>query len=92
MLSLGVEEAACLSVITEAEIRYCRAKRPEAVALREQMEWLLAAIRILPWGRNEARIYGELRSRLEVEGKTLGTMDMQIAAHAVAADAVLVTE
>jgi len=52
---------------------------------------LLAAIRILSWGREEARVYGELRASLEAAGKTLGSMDMQIAAHAVAVSAVLVT-
>jgi len=91
MLSLGADEAVCLSVLTEAEIRYGLARRPEAVALRERMEWLMAAIRILPWGRDEARVYGQLRANLESAGKTLGTMDMQIAAHAVAVSAVLVT-
>jgi tRNA(fMet)-specific endonuclease VapC len=91
MLSLGADEAACISVITEAEIRYGLAKRPEAFALKERMDWFLAAIRILPWGREEARVYGGLRASLEAIGKTLGTMDLQIAAHAVAVGAVLVT-
>ena len=91
MLSLGEEEVACLSVITEAEIRYGLARRPEATALRERMEWFLAAVNVMPWGRDEARAYGELRAKLESEGKTLGNMDLQIAAHAIAARAVLVT-
>jgi tRNA(fMet)-specific endonuclease VapC len=85
------DEVVCLSVITEAEIRYGLAKRPEATALHERMEWFLAAVKVLPWGRDEARAYGALRAKLESAGKTLGNMDMQIAAHAIATGAVLVT-
>ena len=91
MLNLEKDEVVCLSVITEAEIRYGLAKRPDATALRERMEWFLAAVQVLPWGREEAKAYGSLRAKLESAGKTLGNMDMQIAAHAIAAGAVLVT-
>lgn len=91
MLNLEEDEIVCLSAITEAEIRYGLAKRPEATALRERMEWFLAAVKVLPWGREEARAYGALRARLEFAGKTLGNMDLQIAAHAIAASATLVT-
>jgi len=91
MLNLGEDEAVCLSVITEAEIRYGLAKRPEATALRERMEWFLAAVTVLPWGREEAKVYGELRARLELAGLPLGNLDLQIAAHAVAVGATLVT-
>jgi tRNA(fMet)-specific endonuclease VapC len=91
MLNLEEDEVICLSVITEAEIRYGLAKRPEAVALRERMEWFLAAVKVLAWGRDEARAYGSLRAKLESSGKTLENMDMLIAAHAIATSAVLVT-
>jgi tRNA(fMet)-specific endonuclease VapC len=91
MLNLKENEAVCISVMTEAEIRYGLAKKPEAVALRERMEWFLGAIKVLPWGREEARAYGVLRAKLESAGKTLQNMDMQIAAHGIAAGAVLVT-
>jgi tRNA(fMet)-specific endonuclease VapC len=91
MLNPEKDEAVCLSVITEAEIRYGLAKRPEAIALHERMEWFLGAVRVLPWGRDEARAYGALRAKLESAGKTLENMDMQIAAHAIATGAVLVS-
>jgi tRNA(fMet)-specific endonuclease VapC len=91
MLNLEKDVVVCLSVITEAEIRYGLAKRPEATALRERMEWFLAAVKVLPWGRDEAKVYGELRAKLESAGKTLENMDLQIAAHAIAAGATLVT-
>jgi tRNA(fMet)-specific endonuclease VapC len=91
MLNLGEDEVVCVSVITEAEIRYGLAKRPEATALRERMEWFLAAVQVLPWGREEAKAYGALRAKLELTGQALENMDMQIAAHAIAAGATLVT-
>src|ERR1035441_5971453 len=91
MLNLKEDEVVCLSVITEAEIRFGLAKRPEAVALRERMEWFLSAVKVLPWGSEEAKAYGALRARLESSGKSLENMDLQIAAHAVATGAVLVT-
>jgi predicted nucleic acid-binding protein len=48
MLNLGNEAMVCLSAITEAEIRYDLAKRPEATALRERMDWFLTAVKVLP--------------------------------------------
>jgi tRNA(fMet)-specific endonuclease VapC len=90
MLNLEKDEVVCLSVITEAEILYGLARRPDAAALRERMEWFLAAVKVLPWGREEAKAYGALRARLESTGATLENMDMQIAAHAIASGAVLV--
>jgi tRNA(fMet)-specific endonuclease VapC len=43
-----------------------------------------SAVKVLPWGREEAKAYGALRAKLESSGKTLENMDMQIAAHAIA--------
>lgn len=84
-------ESACLSSITEAELRYEIAKRPGMVELARAVDLFLAKIEVLPWRREEARIYGLLRATQEATGKTLGNLDLLIAAHAVAAGAVLVT-
>ena len=84
-------ESACLSSITEAELRYGIAKRPGMTELAKAVELFLAKIEVLPWRREEARIYGRLRATQEATGKTLGNLDLLIAAHAVAAGAVLVT-
>lgn len=46
---------------------------------------------ILPWDSEEAIAYGDLRANLEFPGRTLGNMDILIAAHAIAVKAVLVT-
>ncbi len=85
------EDTVCISSITEAEIRYGMAKRPEAHALRAAVEGLLFKLRVLPWGSGEAAAYGDLRADLETKGISLAAMDMLIAAHAIAEGAVLVT-
>ena len=89
--TLGVGEAVCISSITEAELRYGLARRPAAQALRASVERLLHKLNILPWGSKEAAAYGMLRAKLEVAGIGLSQLDLQIAAHAVAVGAVLVT-
>ena len=82
--------AVCISSITEAEVRYGLARRPAAHALRAAVEGLLFKLPVLAWGSHEAAAYGELRARLEKAGITLSEMDLLIAAHALAAGAVLV--
>jgi len=91
LLALKDDEVAAISAITEAEIRYGLAKRPEATALKALMEGFLASIQVLPWDRDEADAYGRVRAKLEKNGISLGSMDMMIAAHASASGAVLVT-
>ena len=88
---LGDDEVGCISIITEAEIRYGLAKRPGAHVLGAAIEGFLSKIQILPWNREEALIYGVLRASLESSGTTLESLDMLIAAHAIAVGAVLVT-
>jgi len=89
--ALGEGEMVCISSITEAELRYGLAKRPEARQLRKAIEGLLFRLRILAWGSKEAAAYGELRAKLEAAGITLSELDLQIGAHALAIGAVLVT-
>jgi tRNA(fMet)-specific endonuclease VapC len=89
--TLGVDETVCISSITEAELRYGLARRPAARALRASIERLLLKLNILPWGSKEAAAYGALRAKLEVAGISLSQLDLQIASHAVAVGAVLVT-
>lgn len=89
--ALGAGDVACISSITEAEVRYGLAKRPQAHALRAAIEGLLFKLRIFPWGSNEAAAYGNLRAKLEAAGTVLSELDLLIAAHAIAVRAVLVT-
>ena len=91
LVALSGNEVAAVSTITVAEIRYGLAKRPEATALKSLVNSFLASIQVLPWGTDEAEVYGSVRAKLEKKGVTLGNMDMMIAAHAIVAKAMLVT-
>ena len=91
MAKLRGDNLVCVSVITEAEIKYGLAKRSPSIKVRNSLEGFLASVEILPWGRDQADAYGLIRAKLEVAGKTLESMDLMIAAHAVSLDAVLVT-
>ena len=91
LLTLKDDEVAAVSAVTEAEIRYGLAKRPEATALKALMDGFLASIQIFSWDRDEADAYGRIRAKLEKNGISLENMDMMIAAHAAATGAVLVT-
>jgi tRNA(fMet)-specific endonuclease VapC len=84
-------ERVCLSVVTEAELLYGVARRPDATKLRVAVDEFLAAIDVLPWTGATARRYAALRADLERRGRSLAALDLMIAAHAVERDAVLVT-
>jgi tRNA(fMet)-specific endonuclease VapC len=55
------------------------------------MHAALAGLKVLPWTSEAAHAYGVLRASNEVLGISVGSLDMLIAAHAIAEGAVLVT-
>ncbi|WP_255538718.1 type II toxin-antitoxin system VapC family toxin [Polynucleobacter sp. Latsch14-2] len=81
----------CLSVISEAELLYGLAKKPHATNLHQVVQEFLKRIEVLAWNSDVAEHYAILRADLEAKGAVLGSLDMQIAAHAFEAGAVLVT-
>ncbi len=85
MASLGI------SVITEAELYYGLAKRPEAKRLHLVVEEFLKRVDVLPWDSAIVKNYGFIRAEMERQGKTLAPLDLLIAAHALSLNAVLVT-
>lgn len=91
--SLPSEERDLLatSIIVAAELRYGAAKSGSSI-LAARVDQLLEAIEILPLEPKADRHYGQLRSELEKTGVLIGGNDLLIAAHALAADAVLVTD
>jgi tRNA(fMet)-specific endonuclease VapC len=91
LTNLQPGEITCISAITEGELRYGLAKVPQASTLTPAVEGFLGRIQVLAWGKLEAGVYGSLRANLEKSGRTLGNLDLLIAAHAVAVNAILVT-
>lgn len=80
-----------ISTVTEAELLFGLARKPEATRLAQSIHDFIADIAILPWGSAAAKQYAELRAVLERQGQPMGNLDLMIAAHALAEDATLVT-
>ena len=81
-----------VSAITQGEILFGLARKPEALRLRAAVETFLGAVQILPWDVTVAPSYGKLRAALEAIGKPLSALDMLIAGHAFALGATLVSQ
>lgn len=81
----------CISTITEAELLQGLMKKPEATKLAKLVSEFLSRVSILSWDSEAAASYARFRTICESEGKSLGNMDMLIASHAIAVDAVLVS-
>jgi tRNA(fMet)-specific endonuclease VapC len=80
-----------ISAVTEAELLLGAARKREAVRLKTTIDEFLLRVDSLPWDSNAARRYADVRAALEIAGTPMGNLDMMIAAHALAEQAVLVT-
>lgn len=80
-----------ISSVTAGEMHYGLAKRPQATALARLVREFMRYADILPWNDDVAPHYGTLRAALESRGVTIAPLDLMIAAHALAIDAVLVS-
>jgi tRNA(fMet)-specific endonuclease VapC len=82
---------AAFSVITFGELAYGAAKstrRSEALA---QLNELRSALPVIALPETAAEIYGAIRADLEGRGQQIGNNELWIAAHALAANLILVT-
>jgi tRNA(fMet)-specific endonuclease VapC len=79
-----------ISAVTEAELRFGVARRPEAAGLKIAVEEFLLRVESLAWGSEAAQHYAQVRAALERDGEPMGSLDMMIAAQTLAAEAVLV--
>lgn len=90
-LKAHLQDELCISAITLAELSHGVEKSacPEknAAALMQ----FLSILEVLPFDDLAAVEYGKICAALQRKGTPIGTMDMLIAGHARAAEAVLVT-
>jgi len=81
----------CVSAITRAELLYGLKRLPPTHRLHRGVRAFLRIVRVLPWDADAADHYADIRHQLVSTGQPIGELDMMIAAHALALDAVLVT-
>ena len=81
----------CISAISRAELVYGVRRLPGANRLAAEVERFLSGVHTLPWDEIAADRFADVRAGLERLGTPSGGMDTMIAAHALAIDAILVT-
>lgn len=81
----------CTSIVVAAELRFGVEKKGSA-ELADRVDRALASIEVVPLSVDADGAYGKLRADLERDGRVIGANDMLIAAHALAIDAILVTD
>lgn len=81
----------CISVITRAELLLGLKQLPPAHRLHIGVRRFLRIVRVLSWGSEAADYYADIRHELKSTGQIIGELDMMIAAHSLAATAILVT-
>jgi tRNA(fMet)-specific endonuclease VapC len=84
-------ESLCISAVTEGELAYGLARRPDATRLANTVGEFLRRIEICAWDSDVSQAYGVLRADIEKTGLSLAPLDMMIAAHAQCVGATLVT-
>lgn len=85
------EATVCTSIVVAAELRYGATKKGSP-RLTAQLEAVLGALDVVPLESPTDALYGQIRARLEREGRLIGGNDLLIAAHALALGCVVVTD
>lgn len=80
-----------ISSVTVSELQYGIAKSAYPERNQAALAKFLSPLVVLSYGEEAAREYGIIRYHLEKQGKPIGSMDMMIAAHALALNLTLVT-
>jgi tRNA(fMet)-specific endonuclease VapC len=90
LLATSPSEVALPTVVLY-ELETGIAKSSQTTRRRGQLDALVAASRVLPFGLEEARAAAAIRAAMEVAGIPIGPLDNLIAGTAMAQGAVLVT-
>lgn len=80
-----------ISVITYGELSYGATRSVDRKRSLSDLERFIRLIPVLPLPKEAGDAYGEVRAVLSDRGGIIGPNDLWIAAHALAADLVLVT-
>lgn len=86
-----VPATVCISVMTRTELLYGLKRLPLGHRLHLAVRQFLKTVRTLQWDAEAADWYAEIRHQLISTGQPIGEMGMMIAAHALSAGAILVT-
>lgn len=81
----------CISSITLAELKYGVEKSAKPERNELALAQFLTALSIIPFDDLAAVEYGRICAELQKQGTPIGTMDMLIAASAIASDMTLVS-
>jgi len=81
-----------ISSVTHAELQYGVEKSKNKIINQDALDEFLLPLTILPFhGKRLVTCYGEIRVSLESKGKTIGPLDMLIAAHALSMDLTIIS-
>jgi tRNA(fMet)-specific endonuclease VapC len=84
-------EEVAVSSIVAAELWTGISKSSQPERSRIAVSAFLAYVAVLDWPADAAPRYGEIRAELERSGRSIGALDMLIAAHAIHEKATLIT-
>ncbi len=80
-----------IPAIVAAELLHGANKSRERYKSLTQVEDFLSQFQIISFGLSAAKIYGEIKAKLEAEGNIIGPNDLLIAATALSRNGILVT-
>lgn len=84
-------DSLCTSIVVAAELRFGAEKKGSA-ELSERVDRVLSSLPVKALCSDADLFYAQVRADLERRGQLIGANDMLIAAHALALDAILVTD